>query len=226
MLLILGNVALVLVGAFLWFRRESRLDYAVPDGGVNPKVYRLLERARRGIFHGRDAVRFTIFGIDHENANQLRPIARLGWGRASRNSEVRFRIGEGLAGTAWLTQGYIIVARVDAPSTDTAREENEKLFNLRPETADGLSDEQLSSRALIAVHLASASGQFRGVLCIDSKDAALVPAVNQGEEFWSAVDQLATALAAALVDAGSHVSISENEMTATDDARLFQLKVA
>lgn len=194
-LIVLMLASAFAVGTLLLIRHERRVDYAPPAKGVRPGVYQRFEETRRALFRNSRQVRFTIFGRDPNAPDVLRPIARMGWGRASAHSDVRFRIGEGLAGKAWKEPGTIWVAQLGAfDSIAAARRAQQEVLHLGPDTASALSEEQ-ALRANVLIAAAIESGRwFRGVLCIDCLDASLVPG-RDDVNFWVGIEKLALALA-------------------------------
>jgi len=181
-----------------WLRRELRIDYSLPLWSVRPHVYRILERARDGIFHGSREVRFTILAPDRNDSEVLRPVLRLGWGRAAANSKSRFRKGEGLAGMAWQNPGVMMVYRLDEfRDESSARLAQREVLHLRPEVAEALSREQLGASVMVAVGLMDAGKWFKGVLCIDSRDQKLIPK-HGSQSAMVQIARLATKLAAFL----------------------------
>ncbi len=178
-------VAVHLVAAFLavgwWLRRRvSRgLHFLVPPPWLRPqslRLYSVLERARRELFRGSPAVRLTLLMPDEADARQLRPVLRLGWGRAASRSAARFRPGEGLAGKAWDLGAPWLVARLpQGANLDRRRELHAELFSLGPDAAARLSEQQLRAEVLLASAVADSAGGLRGVLSIDCLDGILVP---------------------------------------------------
>ena len=169
-----GTLALGLVGLVAWLRQEREREYQGPSGEISPLIYRILERARQRLFRGSRDVRFTIFAQDTNKPEVLKPIARLGWGRPSQASGLRFRKGEGMAGIAWEEPRGILLAEFDElqrSDLEVARATRQKVLNLRPETASSLSEEHLlRSRMLVAINLLDCGGWFKGVLCLDFRD--------------------------------------------------------
>lgn len=193
------SLALFAVGYVAWFQRWKSLDWSQPVYRVPSEAYRLLERIRDRLFSGSRDVRLTIFRPDPDSPLELRPIARIGWGRHSANSSARFREGEGLAGLAAMAEyrDGIVVTRVSSfDSLERARDAHKKAFHLSDEAADRLSQEQLTAPVLIATSLMQGR-IFKGVLCIDSRDPALVP-VDMADAFWGRLDKCAAELARAL----------------------------
>ncbi len=131
------------LGLFLWGRKEAAIDYAAPPELVGTDVYRRLEHAWKMLFRRSPAVRFTIFAPDRKQPNELRPIARIGWGRASAHSLARFRKGEGIAGVVW-GGPPVAVARLGPLEIETdARRAQEKVL---PPLIPGVQDEHIDLR--------------------------------------------------------------------------------
>jgi hypothetical protein len=175
-----------IVGILSWFTDEFRKTYAPPLPGVGPSAYRLLERLRARLFRGSKNVRFTIFAIDPKDPAYVRPIARLGPGRAAADSKVRFRHDEGLAGKAWKEDSLLVVKLGPFKTSEEARQANRRLLNLSDDIAESLSDQQLSARAVVAVPLHVGTA-VKGVLCIDCPDEKLLPLDTNDKrtkEFW------------------------------------------
>ncbi len=167
------------LGLFLWGRKEAAIDYAAPPELVGTDVYRRLEHAWKMLFRRSPAVRFTIFAPDRKQPNELRPIARIGWGRASAHSLARFRKGEGIAGVVW-GGPPVAVARLGPFESETdARRAQEKVLHLSPEKAAKLSSDQLRAQVIVAARL-DCGNWPKGVLCIDCVDPALVPEKDEG----------------------------------------------
>lgn len=228
------SVVAGLCGVFLWIKQEASIEYRPPSDRIPPGVYRLLEQARERFFHGSGDVRFTIFGPDEQQPEFLRPIARLGWGRPSAASTIRFRKGEGMAGKAWEQPGFSLMARLKvrpensegsssrfkatrSDIEETCRKAQQDIFNLPPETAAGLSIDQLCAHTLIATSLMDGGEWFKGVLCIDfrdsthkgldiweemslsgSRDDLLIDRLAKEPTFWTELARMATNLAALL----------------------------
>jgi hypothetical protein len=192
-----------LLGLVLWVRREVLVDYAAPPGRISTAVYRRLERARKILFRGSPSVRFTVFVPDPLGV-ELRPVARLGWGRAAAHSHARFKRGEGLAGLAWDKPEGIHFARLGPFSNEKgARQAQIKVLNLSTEAAHALSSDQLLAHVLIAAPIRCGEW-IKGVLCIDCTDSTLIPETDpeqipeNGRQFWMEIARLATQLAPAL----------------------------
>jgi hypothetical protein len=223
-----ASVLLALVGAAVWVQRESERNYLPPLAKVPTGIYRLLEQARKRLFRGSDDVRFTLLVPTPEDPTVLRPFARIGWGGPSATSKARFREGEGLAGKAWATPGAIFVARLGPyENLKEARQAHKDLFGLGEEGASFLSETQLRAQVLVAVSLLGSGRWFKGVLCIDSLDPALVP-VDTDHEFWPRLAYLANDLAVALKTPAPPVE--EKELNSAKGATLkkvwFEEKVA
>jgi len=210
-----GSLALGLIGVFLWARGEDLREYSPPPERLPTAVYQLLERARDQLFRGSRDVRFTILARDEQEPELLRPIARLGWGRPSALSRIRFEKGEGLAGQAWQTPDGVLVAQfeqAEISDIENARTLHREMLHLRPETAQALSIDQLQARTMIAIPITESSELLtKGVLCVDyrcpiiAEATSIAPNVEEivdkiGEhpKFWIGLVSLATELAAAL----------------------------
>jgi hypothetical protein len=231
-LILYGSALLGTIGVALWFWQEWGRDYQPPSEMAHPGIYHLLERTREKLFHGSRDVRFTIFAQDPANPKFLRPVARLGWGRPSSASGLRFEKGEGMAGKAWQEPNAILVARFtegERSDTEIARKVRQDVLDLRPETAAALSEEQLHSQMLIAISLTDASGWFRGVLSMDFREVTThretpwlrllrisVPTnpIDQIDKdnirFWLELSSLATQLAAQLCPTDGPIVHREN----------------
>ena len=207
------SIALIVLGVVVWVLREVQRGYSPPTNHVPSRVYRLLENARDRRFMGSRQVRFTVFTPDADKG-ALVPFARLGWGRPSAKSGIVFKSGEGLAGMAAEWQGGLLIARLGPfENLERAREVHHEFFKLSSEQASALSEMQLKTQVLIASSLRKGS-LFKGVLCIDSLDPALVPMDDDCPEFWKAIDGLAAGLADALPEpVRPAVKTSEVEMT-------------
>jgi hypothetical protein len=201
---------MVLLSALRQFRRDG---FAPPTRSLDPRIYRLLERARHRLFRGSRAVRFTVFAPDVNDPDVIRPTLRLGWGRAARHSTVALHRGEGLAGRAWTEEGSILLARFDDLAEPAARiSAHVQVLGLPDAIARSLSDAQLRSQALIAARIEDSVGQLRGVLTIDSIDGIGIPEVPDDDlappdvaAFWTEVARLATELAAAMEEPSNEV---------------------
>jgi hypothetical protein len=216
------SATLVLLGIAMWFKQESDREYLPPRYKIPAAVYRLLEGARDRLFHGSRCVRLTIFRPDPDQPVLLRPISRVGWGRPSAASKAAFRLGEGLAGKAAQYPRDILVARIgrfDDP--EKARVAHKQIFSLSDEAADNLSPGQLQSEVRVARSLMQGSA-FKGVLCIDSLDPAVVP-LDGGSSFWSELDKLAAEIAR-LIPAPPQ-TIYQNELVALEGASLQQIRL-
>jgi hypothetical protein len=171
--------AAVALGWWLHHRVRRGFHVAGPPAWLRPgslRLYAALERARHELFRGSPAVRLTLFMPDTADARQLRPVLRLGWGRAAARSTARFRLGEGLAGKAWDMGAPWLVARLPrGAGLDRRRELHAELFALGPEAAGRLSEQQLRAEVLLASVVADSVGGLRGVLSIDCLDGTLVP---------------------------------------------------
>jgi len=211
-----------LIGLLLWAREESKVDYAPPAKGVGPKIYQHLEQARSSLFKGSPDVRFTIFAPDTFQPDVLQPIARLGWGLAAAHSRARFRKGEGLAGIAWSEPELIVVADLGPFTTEeAARQAQNEVLKLRPETAAALSSDQLRAQVLIATALKSGHW-FKGVLCIDCLNPKLV-AGKVDQRFWLAIERLSAALAP-LVPPTYAPSVEVRQVKSVNGATLRQVR--
>lgn len=206
------SVALFILGVVLWLKQEQQRGWAAPAFAVPAKAYRLLERVRDQLLQGSREVRLTIFRPDPDEPHFLRPIARIGWGRSSSLSVARFKRGEGLAGMAAEPgcRDGILVARIGPLGhPEKAREAHRRLFRLNSEAAESLSDGQLRTTVLIATALMQGR-IFKGVLCVDSLDPALVP-LDMESPFWARLDRCAAELARVLPAPQPHVSHEEIE---------------
>lgn len=213
------SVVLVLVGFAVWLQRELARSYAPPKRhAVQPKTYRLLEKARERLFRRSSDVRFTIFALEGE---YLLPIARLGWGVASARSRARFRPGEGMAGLAWEHGESILVTKIGPfVSLKDARAQHRKLFNLSDEDAALMSESQLRATAIIASALKEGSWT-KAVLCIDSLDATLIPGPDNAK-FWLAIARLSADLART-VCVSHEVSPQTKPISRSDGASLDEV---
>lgn len=205
MLEIFGSILAGIVtayGIFHWVRTERRVRHYGPVEDVGAGVYRVLERARDRQFRGSSDVRFTIFRPSADSPTELRAIARLGWGRPSAESSVRFQQGEGIAGYAWEDPGslFLYSSGTEDGNPDELREAHKELFKLRPTNADLLSLDQLRAPTTIAASLMDCGKWFRGVLCIDCRVRGLIPTPAEPAwgRFWTEIADLATQLAAEL----------------------------
>jgi hypothetical protein len=217
------SAALVLLGVAMWLKQESERKYLPPRYKIPSAVYRLLERARERLFQGSRRVRLTIFRPDPDQPALLRPIARVGWGRPSAASKAAFRLGEGLAGKAAQYNRDILVARIGHfGDPEKARAAHQQMFTLSDEAASNLSTSQLQSEVLIARSLMQGSA-FKGVLCIDSLDSAMVP-LDGNSEFWGEVDKLAAELAR-LIPAPQPQTVDQRELVALEGASLQQVRI-
>lgn len=189
-------IGFLVLGVASWIASEARRTYSPPKKRVASRIYRLLESARDRLFKGSQDVRFTVF-VPNSDGSALIPYARIGWGQPSADSEIAFAPGEGLAGLAVEKPEGILIARF-GPFEDLAkaREAHRVVFGLRREQADFLSDMQLRATVLMASSLRKGR-LFKGVLCFDSLDPALVP-MDADRTFWNALDHLAAELADAL----------------------------
>lgn len=218
------SLALFAFGVVLWFKKEHQRGWAPPAFEIPAKVYRLMERIRDHLFGGSREVRLTLFRPDPDEPLILRPIARIGWGRSSSESAARFKQGEGLAGLAADPEyrDGILVARIGALGhPEKAREAHRRLFRLNHEAAERLSDGQLRSAVLIATSMMQGR-IFKGVLCIDSLDPALVP-LDMDAPFWGRLDRFAAEIARALP--APQPQASREEIGAVDGAELEQVYV-
>jgi hypothetical protein len=205
-----GSLILGFIGVFLWARGEDLREYLPPSEKFPTEVYRLLERARDQLFRGSRDVRFTIFAQDEQQPELLRPIARLGWGRPSALSRIRFGKGEGLAGQAWDRPNGLLVAQFeqrDISDIEKARGVQREMLHLRPETAQALSEDQLRARTMIAIPIKDSSELTKGVLCVDYRGPIIARAtsnedianeIGEKPDFCIGLISLATELAALL----------------------------
>lgn len=194
---VIASALLSVVGLVRWVQQEAKVDYARPSVRIDAEIYRRLERARKTLFRGSSDMRFTIFTPDPARLDVLRPIARLGYGRAPGNSQARFRKGEGAAGLIWGdTQTTLLVANLGPFKTDEeARSAQQKVLHLRPETSRLLSSDQLRAQNVIAARLECAS-LFRGVLCVDCVDPSLIPSTTDDQRLlWTEIVRLAGSIA-------------------------------
>ena len=222
--LALLSMALFVVGVVIWLKREQQREWAPPTATIPAEVYRFMERIRDRLFAGRREVRLTLFRPDPDAPMTLRPIARIGWGRPSSRSGARFQQGEGLAGLAADPEyrSGILVARIGTLGhPEKARAAHERLFRLSPEAAARLSDGQLRSAVLIASSLMQGR-IFKGVLCIDSLDPALVP-LDMDAPFWGRLDRYAAEIARALP--APQPQASREGIQTVDGAELEQVHV-
>jgi hypothetical protein len=172
----------VAVGAFIFLRdilREPGAFFVRCDPRlhrVRRRLYDLLRESHADLFDGSDAMRFTLLMPDAEHPDELRPVLRYGWGRASCDSTARFRRGEGLAGRAWELESPLLVARLPTGQTRAhMRKLHRELFALGEGGAGALSDAMLQAQALLAASVHDTTGAWRGVLCADVLDGRLVP---------------------------------------------------
>lgn len=182
-LMVVAAVLVAIVSLLHWARHEFEEG---SDAGAyaNRKYYHLLERVRDQLFRGSRDVRLTVFEPDPQTPDEIRPVARLGWGRSAANSPVRFKKGKGLAGIAWETKYSFLVAEfVGVGDVESTREAHKRLFNLDADAAAALSEKQLAAKVLLAVSLVDA-GRFRGVLTIDCRKEDLVPKPDTNPGFW------------------------------------------
>ena len=170
-------VAAAAVGVELWRGRDAfflRCDPRVDR--QRRALYEALRRTRARLFAGDDGVRLTLLMPSDERHDELRPVLRFGWGRASCASTARFRRGEGLAGRAWQHGSPVLLARLPAdPSPDRVRELHRELFPGRHDGSAVLSGDMLRVRALLACPVPDPTGAVRGVLSVDVIDGSLVP---------------------------------------------------
>jgi hypothetical protein len=199
----IGSALLGVVGLARWIQQESRIDFARPWIPVRSELYRRIERAWKTLFRGSQDVRFTVFIPDPKDPETLRPMARVGWGRASTRSMARFRKNEGLAGIVWSKpEAGIAMANLGPFASDVeAREAQQKLLHLPRETAERLSSDQLRAQTVIAARL-DCGGWFKGVLCIDCVTPSLIPGPEEGQRFWTEIARLAASIAPLVPFAG------------------------
>jgi hypothetical protein len=192
-----GMSCLGLIALAMWVYQEKHNDFQPPSRKIPTAVYRLLEQARGRLFAGNESTRFTIFAPDPDSPDVLRAIARVGWGRPSAASQVRFKKGEGLAGKAWESgSNSIHMIRFDRFNTqEKARNAQAEILGLRPENVSALSGDQLKAEVLIAISLMDCGEWFKGVLCVDCRDWTNDLAER---EFWQDLASVATEIAATL----------------------------
>lgn len=222
-LAIWGASGLLFLGIILWLRSEFEKKYAPPRTRVPSEVYRLLEKIRDSLFGGSDKVRLTAFTVDPDAADYLLPYARIGWGRPSSESTVRFKRNEGMCGMAANSPGGILVARIGPyGDREKARKAHKKLFNLDDAVAEQLSDNQLDSVVLIAASLMHGRW-LKGVLCVDSKDPALIP-LDPESRFWNRLDYLTAELARA-VKVQVLARADQKTLNTVDGSHLDEVKI-
>jgi hypothetical protein len=217
----LATVVLGAYASYTWLRTELQSPYAPPLPGIAPRVYRSLERARTRLFGRNRQVRFTIFVVDPDDPSHLRPMARLGSGRPARNSKVRFKRGEGLAGKAWAQDALMVATLGPFKSKDEARRANREIFDLSEETANSLSDDQTEMKTIIAVPLHFGRA-IKGVLCIDCLDKIKLndPATKK---LWLGIFRLATEVANRI---DFNPQISDHSVGSIQGASLWEVKAA
>ena len=183
-LMVVAAVLVAVVSLVYWARHEFEEGSDTGAPYANRRFYRLLERVRDQLFSGSRDVRLTVFKPDPQTPGEIRPVARLGWGRSAANSTVRFKKGKGLAGIAWETEKCFFVAEFGGVGdVESTREAHQQLFNLDADAAAALSEKQLAAKVLLAVNLSDA-GRFRGVLTIDCRKEGLVPKPDTNLAFW------------------------------------------
>lgn len=220
-ILLVTTGVLFLAGIASWVHQEAARAYKPPKDRIPSQVYRIIERIRDRQFRGSDKVRLTLFRPDPDQPGYLRPIARVGWGRPSSKSTATFPLGEGLAGLAAKEDG-ILVARIGHfDDIEKARAAHRTLFHLTAEAAGNLSAAQLRSEVLVATSLMQGR-IFKGVLCIDSLDPALVP-LELSAPFWSSLE-LDTAELARVLATPQPTEISHEPLYSTEGAQLESVR--
>jgi hypothetical protein len=212
-----------LLGTALWIATEGRDLRGLGAARVPAQVYRLLQQAQRRLFW-RDppSVRFTIFVADAKG-EELQPIARLGWGRSSTRSDVRFRKGRGLAGMAWEQPGAILVATTEGLKGEEHDRFQRHDLDVPKEIVQRISEDQRTARATIAIGLIENGRWFKGVLCIDS--LADLARSTEDAEFWAELARFSTELAATLPAGRVEVSVKEVKDVDTDLPSVQQIEI-
>jgi hypothetical protein len=244
-----ASLAAGLVGFIAWLQQEQEREYRSPSKVIGPAVFRILERAHRRLFRDSPDIRFTIFAPEPTEPDVLKPVARLGWGRPSKASELRFKKGEGLAGMAWeQSKGMLLVEfdGLERSDLERARGARQTLLGLRPGTAALLSEEHLlHSRVLLAINLVDGGGGFKGVLSIDFRDPVSrssrwmrIPFFSRPSPVWTAdriannarmlseLSSIASELALALPPENPHLSKSVEDVFGAKLTRIVPLDAA
>lgn len=201
-------VVVLLAGIGTWpvIQQLRKIPYVAPPRSIRPEVYRILENMRDRLFNRSGEVRFTVFSRDPSDQNVFKPVARLGWGRSASASTARFRVGHGAAGRALeLGPNFLLFNKRHNGALDKSekdlnleRQMHGELFALTPDEVLSISQEQVTEVKGLVAGAMECGGVFKGVLCIDSKDADLIPHPDRDFEFWKELGTMVTKLALVL----------------------------